>query len=58
MNIKIDEKHTYLIGRNGPTIKYKKEDGTMGFYSVKPDIDIEKLKAGDYKLDEIIVLAE
>lgn len=58
VNIKIDEKHTYLIGRNGPTIKYKKEDGTMGFYSVKPDIDIEKLKAGDYKLDEIIVLAE
>jgi DNA topoisomerase-1 len=58
VNIKIDEKHTYLIGRNGPTIKYKKEDGTLGFYGVKPDIDIEKLKAGNYKLDEIIVLAE
>ena len=58
VNIKIDENHTYLIGRNGPTIKYKKEDGTLGFYGVKPDIDIEKLKAGNYKLDEIIVLAE
>ena len=55
INIKIDEKHTYLIGRNGPTIKYKKEDGTMGFYGVKPDIDIEKLKSGEYKLEEIIV---
>ncbi len=58
LNIKIDEKHTYLIGKNGPTIKYKKEDGTMGFYSVKKDIDMEKLKVGEYKLEEIIELKE
>ena len=58
INIKIDEKHTYLIGKNGPTIKYTKEDGTLGFYGVKPDLNIEKLKAGEYKLDEIIVLEE
>lgn len=58
VNIKIDEKHTYLIGRNGPTIKYKKEDGSTGFYGVKKDIDIEKLKAGEYKLEEIIVSTE
>ena len=24
INIKIDEKHTYIIGKNGPTIKYNK----------------------------------
>tara|TARA_B110001452_G_C15236101_1_gene427958 strand:- start:279 stop:2693 length:2415 start_codon:yes stop_codon:yes gene_type:complete len=58
LNIKIDEKHTYIIGKNGPTIKYKKEDGTMGFYSVKKDIDMEKLKAGEYELKEIIELKE
>ena len=58
VNIKIDEKHTYLIGKNGPIIKYTKEDGTLGFYGVKPDLNIEKLKAGEYNLDEIIVLAE
>lgn len=58
VNIKIDEKHTYLIGRNGPTIKYIKEDGSTGFYGVKKDIDIEKLKAGQYKLEEIIISAE
>ena len=58
VNIKIDEKHTYLIGRNGPTIKYKKEDGSTGFYGVKKDIDVEKLKAGEYKLEEIIVSTE
>ena len=58
LNIKIDGKHTYLIGKNGPTIKYKKEDGTMGFYGVKKDIDVEKLKLGEYKLEEIIELKE
>ena len=58
INIKIDAKHSYIIGKNGPTIKYTKEDGKLGFYGVKPDIDIEKLKAGTYKLEEIIVSAE
>ena len=58
MNIKIDAKHTYLIGRNGPTIKYTKEDGTAGFYGVKKDINIEKLKNGEYKLEEIIETKE
>ena len=58
INIKIDDKHSYIIGKNGHTIKYTKEDGKLGFYGVKPDIDIEKLKAGTYKLEEIIVSAE
>ena len=58
MNIKIDEKHSYIIGKNGPIIKYTKEDGKLGFYGVKSDIDIDKLKEGKYKLEEIIVSTE
>ena len=58
MNIKIDEKHSYIIGKNGPIIKYNKEDGKLGFYGVKSDIDIDKLKEGKYKLEEIIVSTE
>ena len=58
INIKIDEKHTYIIGKNGPTIKYNKEDGKLGFYGVKPDLNIDKLKEGKYKLEEIIVSSE
>ena len=54
LNIKLDDKHCYIIGRNGPTIKYTKADKTTGFYGVKKDLDIEKLKAGEYKLEEII----
>jgi len=58
LQIAIDSKHTYLIGKNGPTIKYTKEDGSLGFYGVKKDIDITKLKAGSYKLDELIEIKE
>tara|TARA_B100000900_G_C20596052_1_gene723460 strand:+ start:109 stop:2568 length:2460 start_codon:yes stop_codon:yes gene_type:complete len=58
INIKIDSKHTYTIGKNGPIVKFNKEDGTLGFYGVKSDISIEKLKNGEYKLDEIIVTSE
>jgi DNA topoisomerase-1 len=58
INIKIDSKHTYLIGKNGPTIKFIKEDASVGFYGVKKDIDLEKLKNGDYKLEEIIETKE
>ena len=58
VTIKIDNKHTYLIGKNGPTIKFTKEDGTVGFYGVKKDIDIDRLKAGEYKLEEIIETSE
>ena len=58
MQITIDAKHSYLIGKNGPTIKYTKEDGTLGFYGVKKDINIDKLKAGHYTLDELIETKE
>ena len=58
LQITIDAKHTYLIGKHGPTIKYTKEDGTLGFYGVKKDIDLTKLKAGHYKLDELIETKE
>ena len=53
-NIQIDDKHTYYIGKNGPVIKYKKEDDSLGFYSVKSDINIDKLKNNEYKLEELI----
>ena len=58
LSIKIDAKHTYLIGKNGPTIKFTKEDGSLGFYSVKQDINIDKLKEGGYKLEDLIETKE
>lgn len=54
LQIVIDNKHTYIIGKNGPTIKYIKEDSTVGFYGVKKNIDIDLLKAGHYTLEEVM----
>jgi DNA topoisomerase-1 len=54
--IKIDEHHTYMIGRYGPVIKCISDDAkkTVTFKKVKPDLDIAKLKRGEYTLDEIL----
>jgi len=66
--IKIDDKHTYMVGKYGPVIrcitnttasqgksksKSKKQKDT--FMSVRQDIDIEKLRRGEYTLEEIVV---
>ena len=47
-----------MIGKNGPIVKFIKEDGNVGFYGVKPDIDLERLKSGQYKLEEIILIKD
>ena len=55
--IKIDNEHSYIIGKNGPVIKCVKTnvDGNkVTFKPVKKDIDIHKLENGGYTLDEII----
>jgi DNA topoisomerase-1 len=53
-HIKIDDHHVYMIGKYGPVIKYEK-DGTTEFKNVKKDLDLDKLKNGEYKLENIIV---
>lgn len=51
--IKIDDNHTYIIGRYGPVIKY--DDGEkQKFIQIKENIDINKLRDGEYKLKDII----
>ena len=51
--IKIDDKHVYMIAKYGPVIKCT--DGEdISFKKVKKDIDYEKLTNGGYTLDELI----
>ena len=51
--IKIDDNHSYIIAKYGPTIKCK--DGEkITFKSVKKNIDIDKLRNGDYNIEELI----
>jgi len=50
--IKIDDNHIYMIGKHGPVIKSTINKKTE-FISVKKDIDLDKLKNGEYKLEDI-----
>ena len=50
---KIDDNHTYMIGKYGPVIK-KEEDGETSFINVKKDLDMEDVKSGTYTLEEMI----
>ena len=52
-HIQIDQDHVYMIAKYGPVVKYEK-DGETKFKSAKKDLDIEKLKRGEYTLEEII----
>jgi len=51
--IKIDEHHTWMIGKYGPIIKYTK-NGNTEFKSVNPNIDIDILRRGGYELNDIM----
>ena len=70
--IRIDDQHTYMIGKHGPVIKCTSAAGTRAsaagkasaagtqasaatFKAVRPDIDLNKLRRGEYTLDELLV---
>ena len=57
LEIKIDDNHTYMIGRYGPVIKHD-DNGTIKFKKVKKDLDMEKLRNGDYKLEDIVIVED
>jgi len=52
---RIDENHIYMIGKYGHVIKYENGDETS-FKSVKKNIDMTKLKNGEYTLKDIVDL--
>jgi DNA topoisomerase-1 len=52
LNIRIDENHTYVVGKHGPVIKCV-ISGKTTFKSVKKDIDIDKLRGGELTLEDI-----
>ena len=53
--IKIDETHSYILGKHGPVIKALDETtGKTIFKSIKAGLDMNKLEKGEYTLGEII----
>lgn len=51
--IKIDDNHSYIIGKNGPVIK-EEINNCIQFKSVKKDIDLKKLEQGEYELKDLL----
>jgi DNA topoisomerase-1 len=60
--IRIDANHTYIVGKHGPVIKCvsttpnKKEDN-ITFKPVRKDLDLNKLRRGEYRLEDVIETA-
>ena len=65
LSIKIDDKHSYIIGKNGPVImcnegksEEKDDNGQfkdkISFKTVKPDIDLDALRTGKLTLEDIV----
>ena len=50
--IEIDQHNTYMIAKYGPVIKCTLDKKTV-FKKVKADIDLDKLRRGEYTLEEI-----
>lgn len=53
-DIKIDDNHTYMIGKFGPVIKRVDSNKETQFISVRKDLDLVKLRNGQYSLDDIV----
>jgi DNA topoisomerase-1 len=57
-SVVIDDIHTYVITSRGPAIKYITQDENgkkvTSYKSVKKDIDIARLKRGEYTLEQIV----
>lgn len=51
--IVLDSNNTYMVGKYGPVIKYT-NNGEIKFKAVRKDIDLERLRNGEYELDDII----
>jgi DNA topoisomerase-1 len=55
--IKIDANHTYMVGKYGPVIKHLDKAATaekQTFKAVRKDIDLNKLRRGEYTLEEVV----
>ena len=56
--ISIDDNHLYMVGSRGPVIKHTTLDDAgkkkIEYKSIKPNIDVAKLKRGEYELEDVI----
>jgi len=56
--IRIDNEHSYMMGKYGPVIKCLDTEKNVSFKAVNPDLDLEKLRAGGYTLEDVVLQEE
>jgi DNA topoisomerase-1 len=54
VNFKIDENHTYIIGKYGPVIKCIDKNGIISFKKIKKDFELDIHRLKEYTIDQII----
>ena len=54
----IQDGYEFIFEKYGPSIKHTLEDGTVEYITARKDVDLEKLKANEYTLDELIETTE
>ena len=54
VELKVDKNHVYTIGKYGPVLKCTIGD-KVSFKPVREDINMDKLKKGEYTLEELVV---
>ena len=54
----IEDGYEYIFEKYGPAIKHTLEDGTVEYIQARKDVDLEKIKAGEYTLTELIEITE
>jgi DNA topoisomerase I len=52
-NVRIDNNHEYIIGKNGPVIKMTTDDGKVSFKPAKKDIDMSVPRTLDEVLEKV-----
>jgi len=54
-HIRIDNEHSYMMGKYGPVLKCTDAEKNVSFKPVNPDLDLEKLRSGSYTLTDVVL---
>lgn len=54
--IRVDDQHTFMVGRYGPVLKHVDKRGKTTFKGVRKDLDLDmdKLQNGEYTLSDLV----
>ena len=54
-HIRIDNEHSYMMGKYGPVLKCTDAEKNITFKPVNPNLDLTKLRNGDYTLTDVVL---